>query len=108
MNMSNRVVPDHLPLSLYKFFWDVDASKVNPVKSAQYVINRLLDKGDLEAVRWILHTYPRESIKETLKHRLDFSPKTAVFWSRYLSVPREEVKCMQEPYYSLRRQHWQY
>ena len=106
--MSNHAIPDHLPPMLHKFFWDVDASKVNPAKSDQYIINRLLDKGDLEAVRWILHTYPRRSIIETLKHRLDFSPKTAVFWSRYLGIPREEIKCMQEPYYSLRRKHWQY
>lgn len=106
--MNKPITPDHLPSSLHQFFWDVDASKVNPIKSAHYVINRLLDKGDLEAVQWVLHNYLRSSIVETLKNRLDFSPKTAVFWSRYLNIPREEVKCMQEPYYSLRRQHWQY
>ena len=42
-------LPAKLPKRLYRFFWDTDAAKVNPRTHPDYVINRLLDKGDLAA-----------------------------------------------------------
>lgn len=106
--MKPNVLPTSLPQSLYRFFWDVNPKNVNPSVNPTYVINRLLDKGDLEAARWTLKHFPRQYIIETFQTKRDFSPSTALFWSRYLNIPREEVKCMQEPYYSLRRQLWPY
>jgi len=72
------------------------------------VINRLLDKGDLEAARWVLRHFSRELIAETLRTKRDFALWTALFWARYIGIPREEVKCLQESYYSLRKTFWPY
>lgn len=104
--MSEKVLPTRLPPQFYTLFWDTDASKVNPREKPYYVINRLLDKGDLEAVHWVLRTYQKAMIVETLKTRRDFSFKTANFWAEYLSIPKGEIKCMQEPYRSLRKMLW--
>ncbi len=100
--------PRTLPVSLHRFFWDVDPKTVDPSKSSKYVINRLLDKGDLAAARWVINHYPKETIIETFKTRRDFSGDTASFWAHYLGFPVEEAKCMQEPYRSLRKQLWPY
>jgi len=103
-----RQLPSKLPSEFHRFFWDVDAKKVNPQTHPYYVINRLLDKGDLAAARWVLQTFPRKVIVDTFRKLRDFSLKTAAFWANYLNIPREEVKCMQEPYLSLRKQLWPY
>lgn len=99
-------LPTKLPAEFHTFFWDVDAKKVNPATYPHYVINRLLDKGDLVTSRWVLHNFPRNIIVETFKTSRDVSFKTATFWANYLQIPKEEIKCMQEPYRTLRRLHW--
>ena len=101
-------MPKKLPLSLHKFFWDVDASQVNPGKHPKYVINRLLDKGDLAAARWVLRTMPRSTVVETLKTMRDFSPRNSRFWASYFGIPEEDVICLQPSYLRLRRMHWPY
>lgn len=104
--MKAKNPPKKLPASLYFFFWDIVAKKLDPSKHPHYVINRLLDKGNLEAVRWVRRNFPEDLIIETIKKMRDFSPKTVIFWSRLLNIPVEEIKCMQEPYRSMRKMHW--
>lgn len=100
--------PSKIPKTLYRFFWDVDPARVNPARRPYYVINRLLDKGDLAAARWVRRHMPEKLIIETLKTVRDFSPRTIYFWSNYYNISKEEIKCMQEPYLSMRRMHWAY
>lgn len=106
--MIQRKLPSKLPVSFYQFFWDVDAKKVNPRTHPYYVINRLLDKGDLEAARWVVRNFPKEIIVETIKKMRDFSPWNASFWARMYNIKREEIKCLQEPYLTMRKQLWPY
>ena len=105
---TNPSLPTSLPPEFYGFFWDIDAKKLDPSKHSKYVINRLLDKGNLEAARWVLKHFPDDSIIETVKTTRDCSPKTVNFWAHYLHIPLEEIKCMQKPYQSMRKQHWPY
>ena len=107
-NMSSDTIPDHLPSFLHQFFWDVDASRVNPQKSTDYVIQRLLDKGNLEAARWWLQAFPQDALKDTLKSMKGFSPKSARFWALYLGVSEKEVVCLDPSYLNMRRSHWAY
>lgn len=106
--MKDNKLPTSLPPSLYSFFWDVDPAKVNPSLNPHYVINRLLDKGNLEAARWVLKSFPKELITETLKTIRDFSPWNGQFWASYLDMSEKEVACLQEPYLTQRRQLWPY
>ncbi len=99
-------IPASLPPEFHRFFWDIDASKLNPREKPHYVINRLLDKGNLAAVRWVLYTYPKDDIINTFKTMRDFSPWNGDFWAHYLNIPKEEVKCLDPSYLKLRRIHW--
>ena len=91
---------------LAKYFWDVDVNKIDFENDYQYVINRLLDKGDLVAAIWTLNNYSKEKIIETLKSRHDFSPKSGTFWANYLNVPQSEVACLKPSYRQMRRRLW--
>lgn len=98
--------PTRLPKELHRFFWDVDAASLNPAERPQYVINRLLDKGDLEAVRWVLSTYSNPVIVRAVTGSRDFSVKSATFWGLYFGIAREDFKCMQQPYQRMRSINW--
>lgn len=73
-----------------------------------YVINRLLDKGNLEAARWVLRVYPKATIKETFRTMRDFSPWNGRFWASYINLSEKEVACLNPFYLKQRRQLWPY
>ncbi len=104
--MADKNLPTQLPPSLYKFFWDIVPAKLDPSAKPYYVINRLLDKGDLEAARWVLRNYSKVTIVETLRSIREFSPWNGRFWAHYFKIPEEEVACLQPSYLAMRRMHW--
>lgn len=97
-----------LPKFLKTYFWDVDFKGINPQKSAQYVIARLIDKGNDEAIRWLFKNYPKDLIKEVVTNRRGFSAKTANFWALVLGIDKRKVVCLQKPYLKMRQQLWPY
>jgi len=97
-----------IPPSLHHFFWDVDVKKLDPEKKPYFVISRLLDKGDVEAVKWVRSNYSEKEIGDSFMKLRDFSPKVARFWSLYLKIPEKDVVCLQQPYLKMRKMHWPY
>ncbi|MFA7301377.1 MAG: hypothetical protein WC069_03640 [Candidatus Shapirobacteria bacterium] len=91
---------------LAKYFWDVDVAKIDFENDYLYVINRLLDKGDLDAGNWVLKNYSKKQIIETIKSQHDFSPKSGTFWANYLKIPVSEVACLKPSYRQTRKQLW--
>ena len=100
--------PTKIPKSLYKFFWDVNPQKVNPREKPYFVIQRLLDKGDTEAVRWVRHNYTSEEIGATFYRMRDFRAKIGYFWTLFLGLEKQKVICIQPHYLARRRQLWPY
>ena len=101
-------LPKKIPKKFYGYFWDVDAKKVDPSKKPYFVIQRLLDKGDENSVRWVRRNFSENIIKETFTKMRDFSPWVGNFWQQFLKINRSEVLCLQKHYLSMRRSHWPY
>lgn len=95
-----------LPSKFYSYFWDVDAKSLNLSKKNLFVIQRLLNKGNIEGVVWVLQNYDKETIKKALTTLRDFSPKIGRFWQLYLNIPEGKVLCLQKPYLERRKSHW--
>lgn len=100
--------PKKIPKSLYYYFWDVDVKKLDPEKYPYFVIARLLDKGNIKAVRWVRKNFSEEQIKETFFRIRDFNAKTGRFWSLILNIPEKQIKCLQPLYLKMRQTHWPY
>lgn len=100
--------PINIPKNLYRFFWDVNPEKVNPKEKPYFVIQRLLDKGDVEAVKWTRHNFSNEQIAEVFLKLRDFNARIGRFWTLILDLPVKKVICLQEPYLTMRRQLWPY
>lgn len=97
-----------IPRKFWSYFWDVDVAKIDASKSSLFIIQRLIDKGNIEAARWVRKTYSADDIIFTLRNFRDYSLKNANFWSFIYHIPRNEVKCLQEPYLSIRKTLWPY
>ena len=106
--MKHASVPASLPSELHQFFWDTQATQVNPQTHPHYVINRLLDKGNLTAARWVLRSFPKEMIIDTFRTIRDFSPWNGSFWAGYLHIPEQEVACLNPHYRAMRKKLWPY
>ena len=97
-----------LPSFARRYFWDVDARKLDADKYAGYVIERLLELGDLQAVRWLLQKYSRRRIVAVLKKTRSLSKPSANFWALYFRVPRNEIRCLSKHYQKQLSAVWQY
>jgi len=84
-----------LPKSLHRYFWDIEAKKLNPQKRPQYVIQRLLEMGDQKAIRWLRKNFSKTQIITTLKERRGFSTKAVNFWSVFYKIPKQKIKSFQ-------------
>lgn len=97
-----------VPKYLYRFFWDVTPKTVDLSKSAPFVIQRLLDKGNTQAVRWVRKNFTSTQIKEAFTKLRGFSPKVGNFWTIFLQIPKNQVLCLQTLYRKTRKTHWPY
>lgn len=62
-------------------FWDVDPKNIDPKKHARYIIERILELGTDDEVRWLVHYYRPELIRDTLnRSRGVLHKKTKALW----------------------------
>ncbi|MDP3795284.1 MAG: hypothetical protein Q8R13_05175 [bacterium] len=65
-------------------FWDVDPKTIDPERHARYIIERILDLGNDDEVRWLFHYYPHSRIKAVLKDSRVLHEKSKILWSLVL------------------------
>ncbi len=86
-----------LPPSTHRFFWDVDPAQLDVEAYPKYVVERLLEYGDLPAVRWMLARFSAQEIIRVLKTSRRLSLFSANFWALYFDVDKENVLCLSTP-----------
>ncbi|MBT9130964.1 MAG: hypothetical protein DDT42_01166 [candidate division WS2 bacterium] len=63
-----------------KYFWDVNIRELDASKHSNYIIERLLELGDREAVKWLKKTYSEDTIIEVVNNSRNLSPKSRNYW----------------------------
>lgn len=76
-----------IPPAIRRYFWDADLRVLDSQEHKQYITDRLLDKGDIEAARWLVKTYPHEHLIRRVRASRQLSPKSKNFWMLYLAIP---------------------
>jgi hypothetical protein len=75
---NSGIVPD----SLKWLFWEVDFSKLDPVEHKAYLLSRILNRGDREAIKWMMDTYPKRQILNYInKHKRQLDARSLNFWA---------------------------
>jgi|SRR3989344_1032790 len=87
-----------IPKSFKQYFWDVDFAKLEFWHAKTFILKRLLDRGDDQAILWVREHYTKEDIKNLLLTTRDLSAKTANFWADLLGIDKRKVACLQKPY----------
>jgi len=79
-----------VPERFYPLFWDVEPAGLDIKKYARYIIERVLETGDLDAFLWIQNIYPTKLIAEICLTGRKISRKSQNFWSIWLNLEQEE------------------
>lgn len=95
-----------LPSFLKSYLWDIEPDTLDLSTHATFVIERLLDAGDEEAVRWLFATFPRHTIADVVKDSRRLSQRSAVFWSHILDLPADDVRCLSKSFQKTSRVIW--
>jgi len=87
-----------LPMFLKEYFWDVEFKELRVKKHAFFIIKRVLDRGNLYDIRWLLKAYGKTTIKKVIIETKDIARPTCNFWADMLNINKRKVKCLQKPY----------
>lgn len=97
-----------LPDFLKEYFWEIDFEKLDSEAKPDYVLERLLEYGDVQAVKWMLQEFSSEKIEETLIKSRAITRKSANFWAVYFGLDRGKIRCLQKPSPSQPEAIWKY
>ena len=61
-------------------FWDTDPKMIDAKKNAPYIIERVLELGTDQEVRWLTKTYDPKLIKKVVKNSRSLRLKTKNLW----------------------------
>ncbi|MBI4268607.1 hypothetical protein HY627_02140 [Candidatus Uhrbacteria bacterium] len=65
-----------------ELFWDVDPKTIDTKKHARYIIERILDFGDIHDVGWLARRYSAKKIRAVIAlPRAQIHKKSKVLWS---------------------------
>ncbi len=82
-----------LPENLRSLFWDCDFDSLDLDENLRFVIRRILDRGDWDAITWLRKTAGDPAIRDwfltTNGRGLD--PPRLRFWALILDLPEDRV-----------------
>ena len=76
--------PRKLPLAMQRLFWDTDVHKLDLARHTNYIITRVLEKGDLEDWNWLRWTYGEARIARVTRENRKLNRQTAYLWQNIL------------------------
>lgn len=97
-----------IPVEFKKYFWDTSLENIDLEVNKIYIIERLLEHGDLSACRWLIKTYSKKDLISTLKTSRNLSAKSANFWAILYDIPKKEIKCLNKQLTQTQETAWPY
>lgn len=75
-----------VPKRFRSLFWDTELDNIRIKEHARYIIERILELGDLDAVSWLQKVYPVQVILDALAASRTVSAKSRNFWEIWFEV----------------------
>ena len=89
MNQSLAYTWVVIPAEHRWLFWDVDADSIDIDRHADYVLERVMLRGDWAAMRWLVQTFTADTLADFLARKQDrLPPRERAFWSLIAGRPR--------------------
>lgn len=96
------------PQFLEKYFWDVEFLDIDKKRNSRFIIERILEYGDKKAVSWLFSNYPLKEIKDVVYKTRFLSPRSLFFWTIFLNLNKNKVKCLKKSFLERRKISWPY
>jgi len=87
-----------IPKFVAEYLWDVEIEKLDLKSHSTFIVERVLEYGDLEALLWINKSYKKDIIVSTLKKSKKISSKSGNFYALFYSVPKTSLLCIRKPF----------
>ena len=75
-NRANNTLPEFLK----KYFWDCDFENISLREYPFFIIERILNYGNSDAIRWLMSNVDEESIRKIVKSSRNLNKKTKNYW----------------------------
>jgi len=75
-----------IPERFKALFWDTSLDRIHIRRNARYIIERVLEFGDIDALEWLQKVYPSQTIIDTLYSSRNISEKSRMFWLLWFGV----------------------
>jgi len=85
--------PKPKPVFEKRIFWDVDFEKLDYDAKANFVIERVFERGDVEDIRQCRRYYGDEKVTEALLKAKFLPEHTIYFASAVINKPVESFRC---------------
>lgn len=71
-----------IPDELHWLFWDVEPDSIDLEKHRDYVLERVMTRGNWQAMRWLVRTFPGRQLSDFLARKGErLPPRERAFWS---------------------------
>ena len=85
---------NHIILQFSKhLFWDTDPNSLDMETNAAYIVQRVLEYGQLKDWYLLKEFYGLERIKEIAIHLRSLDPKALSYITAITNTPREQFRC---------------
>lgn len=85
-----------IPKDLRAYFWDTDPRKLSLTRHATWIIERILEWGNPEAVRWLRQQYSDRELMRVLDKSRSISHKSWHFWKIIFTKNHNPSPCTQK------------
>ena len=73
-------------------FWDVELSHLDSQQHANYIIERVAERGNLDEMRLVWSHYERDRIEQALLAARGLTPRTISFFAHLFGKPVESFR----------------
>jgi hypothetical protein len=81
-----------IPEELNWLFWEVDPDAIDLERHRDYVLERVMVRGNWQAMRWLVRTFSVSDLAAFLARKADrLPPRERAFWSMMADLPRVSV-----------------
>jgi len=87
------------PDSVKRLLWEFDTTSIPRGDLTPILFERVMTRGGLEDMRWLLHTFDRAELRAYVEREgaLRFPPRELAFWGSLLGVDPELLALADRP-----------
>lgn len=82
----NQKETHSVPERFRTLFWDTNLKNIHIKRNARYIIERVLELGNLDAVNWLQRVYTVQNILDVLSTIRGISDKSRTFWNLWFGA----------------------